>query len=295
MEFTSLTPDQYCQDKAAKSGSSFYYSFRFLPEPQRSAIIALYAFCREVDDVVDEGHDPEIARHKLAWWRDEIQRLFAGQPTHPVTKALQGPIQRHQIPAEHLLEVIDGMEMDLNFDTYPSFKELSLYCHRVASIVGLMSAEIFGYENRQTLRYAHDLGMAFQLTNLIRDVKEDAQRGRVYLPQDELARFNVSNKDLSAKETSPAVVELLRFQTQRARQYYNTAFAQLPNEDRFRQRSGLIMAEIYMATLTEIENDGFHVLEHRVKLTPLRKLWLAWMIARREKSRHRRESKRHIA
>jgi len=290
-----MTPDQYCQDKAAKSGSSFYYSFRFLPEPQRSAIIALYAFCREVDDVVDEGTDAQIARRKLAWWREEIQRLFAGQPTHPVTKALQGPIQRHQIPAEHLLEVIDGMEMDLDFDTYPSFKELSLYCHRVASIVGLMSAEIFGFENRQTLRYAHDLGMAFQLTNLIRDVREDAMRGRVYLPQDELTRFNVRNEDLSKNQTSPAVIDLLKFQTARARQYYESAFNQLPDEDRFRQRSGIIMAEIYQATLTEIENDGFRVLEHRVSLTPLRKLWLAWTIARREKSRYRRDSKRHLA
>ncbi len=278
-----MTPDQYCQDKAAKSGSSFYYAFRFLPEPQRRAMTALYAFCREVDDIVDECSDADIARKKLDWWREEVQRLFHGQPSHPVAKALQAQVQRFNLPEEYFQEIIDGMQMDLDYDSYPSYRELSLYCYRVASVVGLMSAEIFGYRNRQTLKYAHELGMAFQLTNIIRDVHEDALRGRVYLPQDELQRFGVRNEDLFHGRGSPELVELLKFQAERARGHYRKAFEWLPEEDRYSQRSGLIMAEIYLATLEEIENDGFRVLEHKIKLTPLRKLWIAWKTARREK------------
>ncbi len=290
-----MTPEEYCQDKAAKSGSSFYYAFRFLPETQRSAITALYAFCREVDDVVDECTDPELAAKKLDWWRSEIKRLFAGNPEHPVTKALLPHLRHFNLAQEHFEEIIDGMAMDLEYDTYPSIRELSLYCYRVASVVGLLSVEIFGYENRQTLKYAHELGMAFQLTNIIRDVYEDACRGRVYLPQEDLARFGVSNDDLLKKETSANIVELLKFETQRARQHYEQAFAALPEEDRYSQRSGLIMAEIYLATLNEIENDGFRVLEHRVKLTPVRKLWLAWQLARREKQRYKRWQRKKVA
>ncbi|MDZ4262347.1 MAG: squalene/phytoene synthase family protein, partial [Pseudomonadota bacterium] len=165
-----MTPDEYCQDKAAKSGSSFYYSFMFLPPEQRQAIVALYAFCREVDDVVDECSDPNLAQTKLAWWRLEIDKLFTGTPSHPVTQALQSAIKRYNLPQEHFLEIIDGMEMDLSQLTYASFKDLSLYCYRVASVVGLMAAEIFGFKERQTLKYAHNLGMAFQLTNILRDV-----------------------------------------------------------------------------------------------------------------------------
>ncbi len=281
-----MTPDDYCQQKAAKSGSSFYYAFRFLPEPQRRAMTALYAFCREVDDTVDECSDIEVARRKLDWWREEIQRVFHGQPNHPVGQALQAQTARFNLPEEYFQEIIDGMQMDLDYDSYPSFRELSLYCYRVASVVGLMSAEIFGYRNRQTLKYAHELGMAFQLTNIIRDVREDALRGRVYLPQDEMQRFGVRNEDLLQGHHSPELVSLLEFQTQRARQHYRKAFEWLPEEDRYAQRSGIIMAEIYQRTLDEIEADGFRVLEHKIKLTPLRKLWLAWKTARREKKRH---------
>lgn len=280
-----MTPQEYCQDKAAKSGSSFYYSFRFLPEKQKDAIIALYAFCREVDDIVDEIEDHNLAQTKLSWWREEIQKLFHGTPSHPVAIALQQHIKTFNLAEEYFIEIIDGMAMDLEFDVYPTFKELQLYCYRVASVVGLLSVEIFGYKDRQTLKYAHELGMAFQLTNITRDVFEDVQRGRVYLPQDELTRFNVTNDDLLAGKTTENVVNLLKFQVERAQAHYQKAFELLPDQDRLSQKTGIIMAEIYQTTLHEIELDGYRVLEHRVKLTPIRKLWIAWKTARREKKR----------
>ncbi|MFQ5468957.1 MAG: presqualene diphosphate synthase HpnD [Gammaproteobacteria bacterium] len=280
-----MTPEQYCQDKTAKSGSSFYYSFLFLPSHKRLAITALYAFCREVDDVVDECTDIEIARTKLAWWRNEIDNLFNDNPQHPVTNALLEPTKDFNLPREHFYEILDGMEMDLDYSSYGSFKNLSLYCHRVASIVGLMAAEIFGYKNRNTLKFAHHLGMAFQLTNILRDVREDFSRNRLYIPLDELDKFGVSVSDIESFKTSSNIQALFKFQAQRARQYYDQAFEQLPNEDRFNQLSGLIMANIYIATLEEIENDGFRVLQNRIKLTPLRKLWVAWKTVRQEKQR----------
>ncbi len=283
-----MTPDQYCQDKAAKSGSSFYYSFLFLPPEQKQAIIALYAFCREVDDVVDECDDPSVARIKLEWWRSEINNLFENAPQHPVTQALTTSIDRYNLPKEHFLEIIDGMAMDLDQFSYDSFKELSLYCYRVASVVGLMAAEIFGYQDRQTLKYAHNLGIAFQLTNIIRDVAEDSTRGRIYLPADEMKQFGVAVDDILQLKMSDSVRQLIEFQTQRAKDYYQKAFELLPESDRFQQRSGLIMAAIYRKTLDEIEADGFNVLERRISLTPLRKLWIAWGSARREKKRHKK-------
>lgn len=283
-----MTPEQYCQDKAARSGSSFYYSFLFLPDEQRRAITALYAFCREVDDVVDECREPEIARRKLDWWREEVARLFTGDPTHPVTLALHPAIERYNLPEEYFREVIDGMQMDLDYDAYPSFTELSLYCHRVASVVGLMAAEIFGYQDRRTTRYAHDLGMAFQLTNILRDVREDALRGRIYIPMDEMRRFDVAPTELTRPQASDRLRALFEFQAQRAREYYRRAFERLPEADRHAQRSGIIMAAIYQTLLDEIAADGYRVLERRIRLTPLRKLWIAWRTARRERRRQRR-------
>lgn len=282
-----MTPEQYCEKKTARSGSSFYYSFLFLPPEQRRAIMALYAFCREVDDVVDECSDPALAQTTLQWWREEIARLYAGTPQHPVTQALQTAIARYNLPQEHFQEIIDGMAMDLSQTRYATFKELSLYCYRVASVVGLMAATIFGYEDRHTLKYAHDLGMAFQLTNILRDVGEDAARGRIYIPADELARFGVSEDDIRAQRMSGGMQELLRFQAERARNYYDKAFAHLPTADRYRQRSGLIMAAIYLSTLDAIEQQGYPVLERRVRLSPWRKLWIAWRTARGEARRQR--------
>ena len=270
-----MNPHDYCQDKAAKSGSSFYYSFMFLPAERRQAITALYAFCREVDDVVDECHDLSLAQTKLEWWRQEVGRVYNGTPTHPVGLALKDVIKGFRLPQEQLLEIIDGMAMDLSQTRYLDFKGLQLYCYRVASVVGLLAAEIFGYQDRQTLKYAHDLGLAFQLTNIIRDVGEDARRGRIYLPIEDLQRFNVPAKDLLEARYSEQFRALMAFQAERAEKFYDQAFAQLPAVDRKAQRPGLVMAAIYRTLLREIAADGFQVLDRRTSLTPLRKVWLA--------------------
>lgn len=274
-----MTPQQYCQQKTAKSGSSFYYSFMFLPKQKREAITALYAFCREVDDVVDECTDLQVAQTKLNWWRSEIDALYQNKPQHPVSKALVNPIKTYNLDAEHFREVIDGMEMDLKFNRYEDFKQLQLYCYRVASVVGLLSAQIFGFNNRKTLKYAHDLGMAFQLTNIIRDVGEDARRGRIYLPLDELATFNVSEDDILYSRESEAVKHLLDHQIERAESYYDRALRELPTDDRKSQRVGLMMAAIYRTLLREIKADGAQkVLNSRTSLGALRKFWLAFNV-----------------
>jgi 15-cis-phytoene synthase len=276
---SSMTPDQYCQEKAIQSGSSFYYSFLYLPLERRRAITALYAFCREVDDVVDECSDPLVARAKLAWWRGEIAAIFAGgdaRPSHPVARALASVAEPFNLTSERLNAIIDGMEMDLDHSRYPDFETLRRYCYHVASVVGLCSADIFGYRNSQTLSYAENLGLAFQLTNIVRDVGEDARRDRIYIPQDELARFGVSEDDiLNARET-PNFRRLIQFQIERAEHYYDKAFSMLPGEDRKSQRPGIIMAAIYRTLLDEIKRDGCHVMQQRVSLTPVRKLWIAW-------------------
>jgi len=270
-----VTPDEYCQQKAAGSGSSFYYSFLFLPPARRRAITALYAFCREVDDVVDEGMEPQLAAAKLAWWRNEIANLFAGTPHHPVTRAMQPHLQLG-ITAPRLNEIVDGMEMDLRQTRYLDWTALETYCHRVAGVVGLLAAGIFGYSDARTLDYARSLGIAFQLTNIIRDVGEDARKNRVYLPVEDLQKFGVPAADILQARESAAFRELMAFEARRARSFYESAMQALPAADRRAQRPGLIMAAIYRTLLAEIERDGFHVLASRTSLTPLRKFWIAW-------------------
>lgn len=271
-----MTPDEYCQQQAAQSGSSFYYSFLFLPADRRRAITALYAFCREVDDVVDECTDPALARTKLAWWRAEVESLYAGRPQHPVAQALAPHVDTCGIRRELLNDILDGMEMDLTAARYPDFAALRQYIYRVAGAVGLLAAGIFGYRNARTLEYAERLGTAFQLTNIVRDVGEDARKGRIYIPADELARFGVPAADIFALRQTEAFTELMRFQIQRTQQSYDEAIGLLPAEDRRAQRPGLMMAAIYRALLEEIRRDGCRVLSHRTALTPLRKLWIAW-------------------
>lgn len=282
-----MTPDEYCQQRTAASGSSFYYSFMFLPPERRRAITALYAFCREVDDVVDEVTEDRVARLKLDWWRHQVALAFGaaaapsdGEAPHPVTRALGPAIAAFSLPRLPFDEIIDGMQMDLDYNRYETFTDLRLYCHRVAGAVGLLSARIFGYSNPATLEYADRLGIALQLTNIVRDVAEDAQRNRIYLPLEDLSRFGVAEDDLVRRRDGPAVRDLVTFQIDRAEQHYAEALALLPQEDRRAQRTGLIMAAIYRTLLAEIRDGGAKVLSERTSLTPLRKLWIAWKTAR---------------
>lgn len=278
-----MTPDQYCQDKTARSGSSFYYSFLFLSDQQRQAITALYAFCREVDDIVDDIEETDVARAKLNWWREEIARVFQQQASHPIGHALTTAVKHYDLQQDHFLAILSGMEMDLTHFSYDTFEDLTLYCYRVAGVVGLLSAEIFGYDDPDTLAYAEKLGLALQLTNIIRDVREDAERGRVYLPQDEMTQHGIELDGILALQSSPALITLLKYQTERAQDYYQQAYDLLPDTDRYSQRTGLIMANIYQTILQEIAEDGYQVMQHRVSLTPLRKLWIAWRTMRSQK------------
>jgi len=272
-----MTPQQYVQDKAAKSGSSFYYAFLFLPPPRRAAITAFYAFCREVDDVVDEVSDPSVAASKLAWWRREVATAFAGNPSHPVLQALLPIAADYAIRAEHLQAVIDGCQMDLEQSRYLDFPGLARYCHLVAGIVGEVAANIFGRSSEQTIAYAHRLGLAMQLTNIIRDVGDDARRGRIYLPQTELKQFDVKAQEILNRGYSERFTALMKFQAERAHRCYDEALALLPEADRLTQKPGLMMANIYRALLREIEAENFQVLHQRISLTPLRKLWIAML------------------
>jgi phytoene synthase len=272
----AVTPDEYCQQKAAQSGSSFYYSFLFLPPERRRAITALYAFCREVDDAVDEPDDASVARARLAWWRDEVARLYRGAPQHPVSRALAPAVRDFGVTEAGLAEIMDGMEMDLTQSRYLDYAALRIYCHRVAGVVGRLAAGIFGYRDARTLEYAERLGLAFQLTNIIRDVGEDARKNRIYLPMDEMQRCGVSAADILNARQTPAFADLMEIQAARARSCYAEALALLPAVDRRAQRPGLVMAAIYRALLDEIARDGYRVLRQRVALTPIRKLWIAW-------------------
>lgn len=271
-----MNPAQYAQEKAAASGSSFYYAFLFLPPQRRAAITAFYAFCREIDDVVDEVSDPGVAATKLAWWRGEVAKSFAGQPTHPAMQALMPSTAEYGITQAHLLAVIDGCQMDLDQTRYLDYAGLQRYCYLVAGVVGEVAARIFGQTEDATTAYAHKLGQALQLTNIIRDVGEDALRGRIYLPVNELQQFDVKAHEILKRQYSDRFTALMRFQSERAHRLYDEALALLPAADRRAQKPGLMMASIYRTLLREIEHDNFQVLHQRIKLTPLRKLWLAW-------------------
>lgn len=277
-----MDPHQYCQTLVTRSGSNFYYSFALLPRKTRRAITAFYALCRELDDVVDECREAQVAAAKLAWWRSELARMVEGTPQHPITRALFDTPQGRALPQALLQEIVDGMAMDLSLSRYADFTALQLYCHRAAGVVGELAAQIFGYSNPATRVYANDLGLAFQLTNIIRDVGEDARRGRIYLPQDEMQQFGVSETDLLQARSSPAFLSLMEFQFQRADNLYVKALGELPAEDRKAQRPGLMMAAIYRALLRETRLAKYPVLEARVSLTSVRKIWLAgkaWLAA----------------
>ncbi|MEO7151446.1 MAG: presqualene diphosphate synthase HpnD [Burkholderiaceae bacterium] len=270
-----MSPERYVQDKAAKSGSSFYYAFLFLPPPRRAAITAFYAFCREVDDVVDDVGDPGVAATKLAWWRKEVASSYAGDPSHPVMRALMPHAAPFGISAAHLAAVIDGCQMDLEQSRYLDYAGLARYCHLVAGVVGEVASSIFGRTEPRTIDYAHGLGLAMQLTNIVRDVGDDARRGRIYLPMSELKQFDVKAQEILERRYSDRFTALMKFQAERAHATYDAAFALLPEADRAAQKPGVMMANIYRTLLREIEADEFRVLHQRTSLTPLRKLWIA--------------------
>ena len=279
-------PQTYVQEKAAASGSSFYYAFLFLPKPKRAAITAFYAFCREVDDAVDETSDASVAATKLAWWSKEVSEAFAGQPHHPVMLALLPALTQLGLQgivrAEHLQQIIEGCRMDLSQTRYLDQANLKQYCHLVAGVVGEVAALIFGQTNQTadspTTAYAHTLGQALQLTNILRDVGEDARKGRIYLPVSELQKFDVKAHEILNAIYSERFVALMRDQAAKAHQLYDAALALLPPEDRRAQKPGLMMAAIYRDLLREIERSNFQVLNQRISLTPLRKLYLAWKV-----------------
>jgi len=270
-----MTPEQYVQDKAAASGSSFYYAFLFLSPPRRAAITAFYAFCREVDDVADDVSDPGVAATKLAWWRSEVASTFAGHPSHPAMQALLPHVEAYGIEPSHLLAVIEGCQMDLDQTRYLDFAGLARYCDLVAGVVGEVAANIFGRTLATTVDYAHRLGLAMQLTNIVRDVGDDARRGRIYLPIEELQQFDVKAAEILERRYSDRFTALMRFQAERAHRIYDEAFALLGDADRAAQKPGVMMANIYRTLLREIEADGFTVLHQRISLTPIRKLWIA--------------------
>lgn len=273
-----MTPQAYVQQKAAASGSSFYYAFLYLPPDKRAAITAFYAFCREVDDVVDDMVDAGVAAAKLQWWHTEVSQAFAGSPSHPVLQALMPLAGKFQIEARHLQAVIEGCQMDLTQTRYLDYPGLQRYCYLVAGEVGEVAARIFGQTQAQTTDYAHTLGQALQLTNIIRDVGEDARRGRIYLPMSDLKQFAVPAQEILNGTYSDRFSALMRFQAERAHGLYDQALALLPGADRRAQKPGLMMASIYRALLREIEAEQFAVLHQRISLPPLRKLWLAWKV-----------------
>ena len=271
-----MNPDEYCRQKAVASGSSLHYSLLFLAPEKRAAVTALFAFCKEVADVVDECSDAQVARTKLAWWRLEVGKLFEGKPNHPVTNALRPFTDKFQMRAGQLNQIIDGMEMDLAQTRYLDFTGLKRYCDQVAGAAAAAATEILGYRNALSLEYAGHLGAAVRLTRIIRDAGADARRNRIYLPMDEMQQFDVPAVDILQLKHSGNFTKLMEFQARRAEALFDKARACLPQEDRRAQRAGLIMADICRATLREIERDGFRVLTHRTSLTPLRKFWLAW-------------------
>jgi squalene synthase hpnD len=267
----------YCHQKAAESHSSFLSGFRFLSVEKRNAITVLYAFCRELDDVVDGCTDPNVAQITLNWWRSDLEKVFNNEmPEHPVHQALKDIRASFDLPKNEFEALIDGMQMDLEQARYGSFDELKLYCHRVAGVVGRLIARILGFSNPQTLEYAEKMGLALQLTNIIRDVGEDARQGRIYLPIEEMQKFDVPANVIMQCKPTDNFARLMQFQVDRARETYREAMLLLPAADKKSQKVGLIMAAIYYALLNEIDRDGAqNVLTYKIAIPSPRKKRIA--------------------
>ena len=267
----------YCRQKAAESHSSFLSGFRFLSVEKRNAITVLYAFCRELDDVVDGCTDPNVAQITLNWWRSDLEKVFNNEmPEHPVHQALKDIRASFDLPKNEFEALIDGMQMDLEQARYGSFDELKLYCHRVAGVVGRLIARILGFSNPKTLEYADKMGLALQLTNIIRDVGEDARQGRIYLPIEEMKKFDVPANVIMQCKPTDNFAKLMQFQVDRARETYREAMLLLPAADKKSQKVGLIMAAIYYALLNEIDRDGAqNVLTYKIAIPSPRKKRIA--------------------
>lgn len=277
-----MDPATYCQNRATQQGTSLYYSLLFLPEPQRRAATALYAYQKEIVGIVAECSDLGVAQTKLQWWQEEITRLFTGHPRHPVTQSLATPIRSYHLPQQSFLEVIEGVSSDLGQWTYPSFQTLISYCQQVAGIISSMAAEIYGYQDPKTRQYAENLGVALQLTHILRNIRQDAAQGRIYLPREEFTRFKVPVEDiLSGGDNSQGMATLLAQHASRARQYFHSALAELGQHDYYAQRAGLTQIALGLSLLNAIEEEGYPVLKQRISLTPLRKLWIAWRTSHR--------------
>ena len=273
-----MTPDQYCLSKTRESKSNFYYSFLPLPKRKRQAIIALYAFCREVDDIVDNIKNAEVAKIKLDWWQSEITCLFAEKPNHPVTLALAPHVKSLSLDLSHFQHILEGMKMDLTISRYRTYSDLKNYCYHVAGAVGLLAAKIFGYKDNATLKFAKELGLALQLTNIVRDIGEDAGRGRIYLPLDELEKFQIRETDIIHWKNSVALQKLLSLQIERAERQFFSALSILPPIDYKNQRTSLIIAHIYLALLKKIKNSQPFDIKTRVSLSSWEKIRIACCI-----------------
>jgi len=270
-----MTPDEYCQQKAVQSGSSFYYSFLFLPPQRRSAITALYAYCREVDDVVDECADAGVARTKLAWWRDEVGKLYAMHPQHPVTKALAPAIADYGIQQQHMLELIDGMAMDVAEDIRgPDLATLDLYCDRVASAVGRLSIRVFDMDEGPGFALARHLGRALQLTNILRDLDEDAAVGRLYLPHESLTEAGIASRDPIAVVADPAIDRACRSLARRAHEHYRAAEDVMRARPRGLLRTPRLMGAVYRRILATMEQVGWAAPRRRVRIGRARLLFI---------------------
>ena len=273
----------YCRHITQRSSSNFYHAFRLLTWERHNALCALYAFCRFVDDIADQDHvdegQPQNRKERLAQllntWREELSRCYGGAPHHPISRALADAVRRFPIQQEHLAGIIDGVEMDLSRTRYQTFSELYEYCYRVASLVGLVCIEIFGYQSPQAREYAINLGIAFQLTNILRDVREDAQRERIYLPLADLARFEYSEQELLGHEYNAAFLKLMTFESQRAQEYYSRAVSLLDRQDRRSLVAAEAMRLIYHGLLKRIALQKFNVFQRRVTLPTPVKIGLA--------------------
>lgn len=273
---------------APARGSPLYYSLRFLPPERRRAATAVYALVGALEQATAGVAEETVARTKLAWWRGELERLYGGAARHPAARSLQPWLARYSLPAEYLQEILTGLEMDLDRPGYGTFRDLRLHCQQVGANAALLAGEIFGYGDPHTPRFAQAVGIAQCLARSLRSLRDEAASGRLHIPQDELQRFGLTATDLHAPQTSDRVRELARFQLARIREHYRQALAMLPPRDRGAQHPFLVQIALDQALWNEIERDGLRLLEHRVELPVLRRLWIAWRTARRA----RRPSKR---